>query len=163
MWVTASANPRYEVNEEGQVRHRERKKILAQKTDRYGYKVVCMSSGNRLKPQNATVHRLVASAFIPNPDDLPAVNHKDEDKTNNRASNLEWCDNLYNTRYGTGQERSRAARRKKVEALDGESVVLTFSSTAQAAKALGVSRESIRDAILGRSHKSCGYSWRYAE
>lgn len=163
MWVTVDINHRYEVNELGQVRHKERKHILTPKTDRYGYQVVCMSSGNRLKPQNATVHRIVAAAFIPNPSGLPQVNHKDENKSNNAASNLEWCDLLYNTRYGTGQERSRAARRKRVEAISEGSVVLRFESSSSAAEYLGVKRESIRDAVLGRSHTCCGYTWRYAE
>lgn len=55
---------------------------------------------------NKSVHRLVAEAFIPNPDNLPQVNHKDEDKSNNCVDNLEWCDAVYNMNYGTRQTRS---------------------------------------------------------
>ena len=51
------------------------------------------------------IHRLVAQAFLPNPDNLPEVNHKDEDKSNNRVDNLEWCDHKYNMNYGTLQQR----------------------------------------------------------
>lgn len=56
------------------------------------------------------IHRLVAEAFIPNPDGLPEVNHKDEDKTNNCADNLEWCDHRYNNRYGSKMYASRGER-----------------------------------------------------
>lgn len=58
------------------------------------------------------VHRLVAQAFVANPDNLQYVNHKDEDKTNNRADNLEWCTKAYNNNYGTKHARMVATRMK---------------------------------------------------
>lgn len=72
-------------------------KELKQATNHKGYKVVGLSIDG--KEKKFLVHRLVAEAFIPNPNNLPQVNHIDEDKTNNRVDNLEWCTNDYNIRY----------------------------------------------------------------
>lgn len=68
-----------------------------------GYKIVSLTKDGKTKMH--FVHRLVAEAFIPNPDNLPQVNHKDEDKTNNFLENLEWCTNEYNLMYGTARQR----------------------------------------------------------
>jgi hypothetical protein len=68
-----------------------------------GYKIVSLTRDGKTKAH--FVHRLVAEAFIDNPDDLPMVNHKDEDKTNNFAENLEWCTNEYNVNYGNARKR----------------------------------------------------------
>ena len=80
------------------------------------------------------VQRMVATAFIPNPDNLPEVNHKDEDKTNNRVENLEWCTSEYNLYYGTGLKRKNENISK---ALTGRK----FSDE---------HRENLRKALTGR-------------
>lgn len=76
-----------------------------------GYKFVVLSKQGKTKGYR--VHRLVAEAFIPNPDNLPQVNHKDENKLNNNVNNLEWCTVAYNNNYGTKQERYRKAIKEK--------------------------------------------------
>lgn len=74
------------------------------------YKLVTLSK-NKVK-EYKLVHRLVAEAFIPNPKNLPYVNHKDENKHNNCVDNLEWCTAKYNTNYGNGAEMRKQTKRK---------------------------------------------------
>lgn len=78
-------------------------KMRNQQIDKNGYKSVMLSKdGNR---KRYLVHRLVAEAFIPNPNNYPQINHKDENKINNKVNNLEWCDRKYNMNYGTRSKR----------------------------------------------------------
>ena len=88
-------------------------KILIQRDNGNGYKGVQFCKEHKLC--NKYVHRLVAEAFIPNKDNLPQVNHKDEDKSNNRVDNLEWCSQLYNNIYGSRMERQVNTRKLKNE------------------------------------------------
>ena len=95
----------YEVSNMGNVRNVRRNKLLRLPKTNDGYiRVSLYKNGIKTCFQ---VHRLVAQAFIENPDNLPMINHKDEDKTNNNVTNLEWCDVKYNNNYGSRLERSR--------------------------------------------------------
>lgn len=78
-------------------------KKLAPQRNIYGYAIIKLMKGG--KSITYRVHRLVAMAFVPNPDNLPHINHKDENKLNNNPNNLEWCDNSYNNNYGTRNKR----------------------------------------------------------
>lgn len=121
--------PEYEVSNFGEVRRVAYTKTITTKT---GVVRTLNFKERRLKPQyigkylgvylfNAEtgkqkweyIHRLVAQAFLPNPDNLPQVNHKDEDPTNNCVDNLEWCDQTYNLNYGTIKERIRSTNIKR--------------------------------------------------
>ena len=89
----------YLITEEGDVYSTKYGKLKKKKqcTDTRGYKILALYNNGKRKTYK--VHRLVAQTYIPNPDNLPQVNHIDEDKTNNNVSNLEWCNNQYNTEY----------------------------------------------------------------
>lgn len=97
----------YQVSNLGRVRSLDRTdkrgrkwsgKVLAPIKTKLGYLHIHLLSDG--KPETAKIHRLVAESFIPNPDNLPEINHKDENKANNVVTNLEWCDRRYNTTYG---------------------------------------------------------------
>lgn len=111
-----------------------------------------------------TVHRLVAIAFIPNPDNLPEVNHKDENTRNNCVDNLEWCTRLYNARYGTGIERNLLPRRRKIEQLtkDGKHIAYHLG-VRELCRVTGMHKRSIQN-CLNKKPKfktAYGYIWRY--
>ena len=109
----------YEVSNTGRVRSLDkydsmnrflRGRILRLFTDGLGYLRAQLYSNSKRK--SFLVHRLVAQAFILNPDNLPQVNHRDENPSNDNVDNLEWCDGKYNVNYGTRIDRIRDIRLK---------------------------------------------------
>ena len=86
-------------------------RIKEQSVDKSGYKTVSLYSENKMKL--CKVHVLVGKAFIPNIENLPQINHKDENKSNNCVSNLEWCTPHYNNNYGTRNLRMSETKRKQ--------------------------------------------------
>lgn len=134
--------------------------ILRQITDKDGYKSVSLCKNGVRKPFR--VHRLVAAAFLDNQKNLPIVNHKNENKADNRVSNLEWCSIAYNNHYGKGYCEHRFLNvRKAVKQLNlNKKIVRVFKSISEAASVLGVNRNTIAGRVNSRSIKPyCGYIW----
>lgn len=127
---------------------------------------VCVRLHKNNKEKTHLVHRLVANAFIPNHNNLPEINHKDENKQNNLISNLEWCDRAYNVHYGTGIKRNKESQSSKpvlCYSLDGN-LIEQYNSIREASNATGAGRTNISFCCQNKpKYKSAGgFKWRYA-
>ena len=148
------------------IRHIE-EKILAPNLNRYGYQYVSFSLNGKIK--SITVHRLVAEAFIPNPENKPQVNHKNEIKTDNCVDNLEWCDASYNINFGTRTERSIQNRRSykfgnnpSAKAVFCVELNKTFDCAIRVEEELGICGSSICNVCKGKQKTAGKLHWRYA-
>ena len=163
--------PNYSVTDDGRVfslnynREGYKREMKPQK-DINGYNRMELSiEGKRKKFK---VHRLVSLAFIPNPDNLPEVNHKDECKTNNNVSNLEWCSKSYNINYGTRNERccekqlNRKDQSKPVKQFTKDGIFIKeYPSMHEAKRQTGYDFSFISRCCRGRTKSAYGYIWRY--
>lgn len=160
--------------------------IMRQEVTELGYCRVALRKDRKYK--HWSVHRLVAIAFLPNPDNLPVVNHKDENPKNNRVDNLEWCTHQYNINYGTARQRSAETFKKsnvgkchyykslatknrlkvgsyekpvhQIDLVTGE-IIQTFRCIREAERIF--STKHISAVVNGRRNKAKGYFWKLAE
>lgn len=126
-------------------------KIASQSLDTKGY------LKTKIGGHTVRVHRLVGMAFIPNPENLPQINHRNENKRDNRVENLEWCTGKYNCNYGTGARRSADSRSKGVICSNGKS----YKSLNEAARQLHLHAWDVFNVISGKSKTAHGYSFKY--
>lgn len=169
----AGYDGQYEVSNLGRVRSLKsgKEKILRPNKNNNGYLLVYPYKDG--KTRGLLIHRLVAEAFIPNPQGLETVNHKDEVKTNNSVDNLEWMSRKDNINYGSrnkcaGKAISKIninnpAFSKQVQMFDkstGE-LLATFPSTHEAGRVTGIASQHIGECCRGKHKSSGGYVWRY--
>ena len=167
----------YEVSNLGNVKHlanlkqeyskyyipTKKDKIL-KATDSHGYKTVILIKNNTSK--RVYVHRLVAQAFIPNPNNLPQVNHKDEKKTNNKVDNLEWCSSKYNANYGTRNEKMKKIKLEKYAKkvikydLNGK-FIAEYESIEDTARKNNVTGQAITRCCKGKLKKCKNYIFKF--
>lgn len=165
----------YEVDESGNIYQKKRRKCsrykedefprkIATKKDKDGYVLVTLCTGN--KSRCYRVHKLVAQAFIPNPENKPQVNHINGDKTDNRAENLEWCtaqeNNLHALRTGLRNMKNNKLS-MKVSQFDLQgNLIKTYLSANEAHRQTGYSQSHISECCRGDKLKTYkGFIWKY--
>ena len=142
----------YIISNTGKVKELKRNKLLKPVLQKgYLYIHLCKNS----KDKSYLLHRLVAQHFIDNPDNLPEVNHKDEDKVNNNASNLEWCDAKYNSNYGTRNKR----KGKPIQCIETGKI---YWGAREMERQLGIKHNNIAKAIKNGTQAG-GYHWQYVD
>lgn len=164
---------RYLISDEGKVfslvnnKGRQREFPLQKKPSlsHNGYLFVSLSKEGIRK--RVSIHRLVLEHFVPNPLSLPQCNHKNEVKTDNRVSNLEWCTEKYNANYGSRNERMVRNLRNDIRrsftvlqmSLSGE-IINEYPSFHEAARELNLNEGNISNCCSGRCHSYGGYKWK---
>ena len=160
----------YAITDEGQVYSYQNKRFLTPAKCGSGYLKVILCRGKE-DHKNLMIHRLVAEAFIPNPDEKVTVNHIDGNKQNNVVSNLEWNTYSENLKHAYSHELSSWNEKKgrpmrsvhKIDKVSGE-ILKTYGSISEAIKDMDGDRQSqIVDVCRGRRKSFKGYIWRYAD
>ena len=146
----------YAITEDGEVYSIRRKNFLKQYKTPKGYMTVRLSKNNVAK--GFQVHRLVAEAYLPNPNNLPQVNHKDENPSNNHLSNLEWISAKDNINYGSHNEKMIKSQSYPVFC---EELQKRFINARIASEELGLNRQNIQACCNGKRKTCGGYHWRY--
>lgn len=151
-----SGFPRYEVTTYGDVFNQNGLKLKQEKT-KNGYLRVSLSN-DKIKHKRMSVHRLVAEAFIQNPNNLPQVDHKNEIKTDNSVSNLRWSTPLDNLEHSRVIEKASKAKLAKVRCVTTGEV---FNSIKEASEHYGLCHSNIVACCNGRRNTCGGMKWEY--
>ena len=184
MWKTIKDYPNYEVSDKGEVRSKDRIALrkgefvkLKGKTLKpslaNNYLRVTLYNGDRHNFCQVFIHRLVAMAFIDNPDNLPYVNHKDENPRNNNVDNLEWCTAKYNSNYGTAivrrvihQNWENIADKQSIPVIQKSKdmvVVGRYKSVSDAGRKNNYNIASISKCCRGLLKTYKGYIWEFTD
>lgn len=168
-WRIVEEFPNYEVSENGQIRNRTTGHIKSQRIKNNGYVITDLSRNGEVKTVH--IHRIVAKAFLPNPQNYSEVNHINEDKTDNYYGNLEWCDRTYNNNYGniqtlrlnTLKSRQSSNAPQRVQQIDKDgNIIATYPSMREAERQTGINNTRISAVCRGESKQAGGYIWKKA-
>ena len=157
----------YQVSNLGRVRSLKFGKVKILKLGKVRNRYIQVGLYKNRERKMCKVHRLVGQAFLLNPNNLPEINHRDEDKTNNRVENLEWCDRKYNNNFGTHNQRvaekmtnGKLSKTVLQFTLEGN-FVKEWKSTRDVQRNLGYSQGNISSCCTGRYNSANGFVWRY--
>ena len=179
--------PNYTIDTEGNVTNITTGKVLKPRNAGKGYKIIGLWKNG--KSTNFYIHQLVATHFLPNPNNLTEINHRDENKQNNRLENLEWCTHKYNVNYGTNIERRvkntdwKKVTTKRISNTDFKAIAAKkdmfeigkkisrpikcletnkiYSGTREAERQTGIEHSSISKCCKGKLNTAGGYTWEY--
>ena len=154
----------YEVSDQGRVRSLKfgKERIMKPQRNTCGYLMVVLYKNG--EKNNCMIHRLVSQTFIPNPDNLPQVNHKDENKENNSVHNLEWCSSKYNTNFGTRNQRASMKLSKPIlQYTKSGEFVREWKSMNGVQRNLGFYHGNISFCCTGRRKSAYGYIWKFKD
>lgn len=153
----------YWITSEGMVWSDHSNKFIVMVAMPNGYQRVVLSKNN--KSYNFLIHRLVAEAFIPNPDNKPCINHKDLNRANNCVENLEWVTYKENNNYLNHGKKNGAAHKKKVGQYDKQTgkLIKIYDGLIDAAQAVGGKQTNIGACCNNRPHylSAYGYKWKF--
>ena len=150
---------KYEVSNLGRVRNIKSGRILKPYLNHNGYLMHCLYGYDKRK--NLLLHRIIATAFIDNPEKKPQINHIDENKLNNDLSNLEWCTERENAIHGTRTKRVAEKLSQKVIQLDlNDNILNVFKSMRQAERETGIDATSISACCNGKRKSAGRFKWR---
>lgn len=147
----------YKVSNFGNIKSVRKNKIMVPYSN-HGYLQLCLRKNNIAKTYK--VHRLVAQAFIPNPNNLPCINHKDENPSNNYVNNLEWCSVEYNIKYGTRTEKTQ--KEIKQYDLDGN-FIKNWKSIIEIERVMNIPHNNIIYCCQNKRKTAGNYMWKYAK
>lgn len=153
----------YQISNKGRVKslYKGSERILNPDIDTGYYRIVLYNDSVK---KHFLLHRLVAQAFIPNPYNLPEVNHKDENKKNNCVYNLEWCDRRYNNNYGTRNERVGDSQSKPIfQYSKSGDFIREWKSAHEVERVLGIDQGNISKCCKGKLKSAGGFVWKYKE
>lgn len=150
----------YQISNKGRVKSLKwgKERILKPVINNSGY--YCINLYNDSVIKRFLLHRLVAQAFIPNPHNLPEVNHKDENKKNNCVENIEWCDRRYNNNYGT---RNKRLSRKILQYSKSGEFIREWKSAHEVERVLKIAQTNITQCCRGKHKSAYGFIWKYKE